>query len=144
VTTAIHKFVTAARSGQLPNVIARLDSGWAILGERQILRGYCLLLPDPVVPHLNALNGRDRDCFLSDMARLGDALLRVTGAVRMNYEMLGNLEPALHAHVVPRYKDEHPDLASKPIWFYDWSIAKPFDQVEDSQLLQQIKRELGA
>jgi diadenosine tetraphosphate (Ap4A) HIT family hydrolase len=144
MTTAIHRFVAAARSGHLPNVISRLDSGWAILGEQQILPGYCLLLPDPVAPHLNALSGMHRDRFLQDMAKLGDAVLKVTGAVRINYEMLGNLEPALHAHVIPRYKDENPALATKPIWFYDWSMAKPFNRDEDSDLLQQIKRELGA
>ena len=27
-----------------------VDSGWAVLGDPQITRGYCLLLPDPVVP----------------------------------------------------------------------------------------------
>lgn len=144
MTTAIHRFVEDARKGCLPNVISRLDSGWAILGEKQILRGYCLLLPDPVVPHLNALKGSDRDRFLSDMARLGDAVLAVTGAVRINYEMLGNLEPALHAHVVPRYKDESPELGTKPIWFYDWSVAKPFDHDGDRDLVVKLKRELGA
>jgi hypothetical protein len=25
------------------------------MGDPQVLRGYCLLLPDPVVPHLNAM-----------------------------------------------------------------------------------------
>jgi hypothetical protein len=32
------------------------------------------------------------------MTILGDALLEVTGAYRFNYEILGNLEPAMHAH----------------------------------------------
>ena len=58
---------------ELPAAIARLPSGWVIMGERQVLPGYCLLLPDPVVPHLNALDadaaraipvrhGADRRC----------------------------------------------------------------------------------
>ena len=42
------------------------------------MRGYCLLLPDPVVPHLNALEAQAREAFLRDMARCGDALLIVT------------------------------------------------------------------
>ena len=37
------------------------------------------------------------------MARLGHAVLEVTGALRINYAMFGNVEPALHAHVFPRY-----------------------------------------
>ena len=104
--TAIHAQVVAAREGRDPRVICRLYSGWAVFGERQFLRGYALLLPDPVVPTLNALGAKERTAFLLDMTRLGDALLKVTGAIRINYAMFGNVEPALHAHVIPRYADE--------------------------------------
>ena len=31
-----------------------MPSGWAVLGDTQILPGYSLLLPDLVVPDLNA------------------------------------------------------------------------------------------
>src|SRR5690349_6936700 len=102
MTTAIHKLVESARAGDA-SVIARMPSGWAVLGQRQVLRGYCLLLPDPVVADLNALASGDRDRFLCDLGRLGEAVLRVTRAVRINYAIFGNLEPALHAHVHPRF-----------------------------------------
>lgn len=129
MSSAIHRFVDEARRGALARVIARLPSGWAVLGDPQLLRGYALLYPDPVVPHLNALTGAARQQFLLDMARLGDAVLAVTGAVRINYELLGNLEPALHAHVIPRYADEPEPLRTKPVWSYDWSQAPAFDPV---------------
>ena len=124
--TAIHKQVEAARNGELPRVIARMKSGWAVLGDPQVTHGYCLLLPDPVVPDLNALNGDARRQFLDDMAKLGDALLAETGAERINYEILGNVEPALHAHVIPRHSSEDPELRKKPVWLHDWSAAPPF------------------
>ena len=54
-STAIHRRVAACRIGADPTLITRLDSGWVVLGDPQVLRGYSLLLPDPVVPHLNAL-----------------------------------------------------------------------------------------
>ena len=104
--TAIHRRVEALRAGREPTLIARMSSGWAVFGERQFLRGYALLLPDPVVPTLNDLPSPARERFLSDMGRLGDALLATTDACRVNYALFGNLEPALHAHVVPRYRDE--------------------------------------
>ena len=53
--TAIHRDVAAARAGSEPRVLARLPSGWAVFGAQQFVRGYLLLLPDPVVPQLNAL-----------------------------------------------------------------------------------------
>jgi diadenosine tetraphosphate (Ap4A) HIT family hydrolase len=111
------------RAGREPRVIARLFSGWAVFGERQFLRGYSLLLPDPVVPSLNALGAHERTLFLQDLARLGDALLKVTGAERINYAILGNLEPALHAHVFPRYADEPAQLRTAHPWAYDWEAA---------------------
>lgn len=131
MTTAIHRLVAACRAGDDPTatstVIARLPSGWAVMGQKQVLRGYCLLLPDPVVPHLNVLDAAARDRFLCDLGRLGDAVLAVTGALRINYAMFGNMEPALHAHVHPRYATEPEALRTAHPWAYDWSQAPAFD-----------------
>jgi diadenosine tetraphosphate (Ap4A) HIT family hydrolase len=139
MSTLIHRRVEDARRGLNPRVIGRSRSGWVVLGDRQVTRGYCLLLPDPVVPTLNDLRDEVRRQYLDDMAAIGDALLDLTGAVRMNYEILGNLEPALHAHIFPRYADEHPDLRAKPIWFYDWDAAEPFDAIIHGPLMNQIR-----
>lgn len=125
--TAIHRDVAAARAGREPRVLARLASGWAVFGAQQFVRGYLLLLPDPVVPQLNSLDAGARAQFLDDMARLGDALLAATAAVRINYAIFGNVEPALHAHVIPRYADEPPGLRTAQPWAYDWAQAAPFD-----------------
>lgn len=140
--TAIHTQVTAAREGRDPRVIARLFSGWAVFGERQFLRGYALLLPDPVVPTLNALGAQERSGFLLDMARLGDALLKVTGAVRINYAIFGNVEPALHAHVIPRYGDEVEKLRAAQPWAYDWDAAPAFERAHYQDLAEALRREL--
>ncbi len=127
MTTAIHRMVEACRAGHEPAAIARLPSGWAVLGQRQVLPGYALLLPDPVVPHLNVLAVAERDRFLADLGRLGDAVLAATGALRINYAIFGNLEPALHAHVHPRYADEPQAMRTNNPWAYDWTQAPPFD-----------------
>jgi diadenosine tetraphosphate (Ap4A) HIT family hydrolase len=140
--TAIHTQVVAAREGRDPRVIARLFSGWAVFGEQQFVRGYTLLLPDPVVPNLNALGARERIAFLSDMSRLGDALLKVTGAARINYAIFGNQEPALHAHVIPRYADEPDTLRTAQPWAYDWSAAPRFERSAFQDLASNLLREL--
>lgn len=143
VTTAIHRFVSYARTGELPRVVCKLKSGWVVLGETQVLRGYCLLLPDPVVTTLNDLIGADRLQYLSDMTSVGDALLKRTNCVRVNYEILGNLEPALHAHIIPRYNEEAEELRTKPIWSYDWTKSPAFDSERDDDLLRALRSEIS-
>jgi diadenosine tetraphosphate (Ap4A) HIT family hydrolase len=136
--TMVHRRVEEARRGTNPTVIARMDSGWAVLGDKQVVRGYSLLLPDPVVSGLNDLDADARARFLLDMTLLGDALLKVTGAEHVNYEILGNWEPALHAHVAPRYPGEPPERRRAPIWFYDWDEAPRFSPERDRRLMEEI------
>jgi diadenosine tetraphosphate (Ap4A) HIT family hydrolase len=142
--TAIHRQVESARAGTLARVVVRMPSGWAVLGDPQITDGYCLLLPDPVVPDLNALTGEARRQFLADMAALGDAVLAVTGAERINYEILGNVEPALHAHVIPRHASEDAGLRIKPVWLHDWTTAQAFDAVLHAGLRERIRARVSA
>ena len=141
--TAIHRRVESCRAGTEPTQIARLGSGWAVLGDPQVLRGYCLLLPDPVVPHLNALPPAGQQAFLADMARLGDAVYAVTRALRINYAMFGNVEPALHAHVFPRYADEPAPFATANPWGYDWNAAPGFDASLHGELIGQLRARLA-
>jgi diadenosine tetraphosphate (Ap4A) HIT family hydrolase len=143
MTTSIHRRVDALRAGADPSFVARLGSGWAVLGERQFLPGYCLLLPDPVVPTLNALQGGARASFLADMAALGDAVLAVTHAVRINYAIFGNADPALHAHVIPRYHDEQAGLRAAQPWAYDWDAAPAFDPEQHRDLRDRLHAALA-
>ncbi|MBD2059941.1 hypothetical protein H6F88_28790 [Oculatella sp. FACHB-28] len=138
MSTLIHRRVEEARQGVNPTVICRVPSGWVVLGDIQFLRGYSLLLPDPVVPDLNALPMEQRISFLQDMTILGDALLEVTGAIRINYEILGNSEAALHAHVFPRYVTEPEEKRRKPVWFYDWQSAPLLDLKRDQHLMDKV------
>ena len=140
--TAIHRMVEACRKGGYELLIGRMPSGWAIMGGSQILTGYSLLLPGPVVPHLNAMEASHRDQFLQDMALLGDAVLAATGAVRINYAMFGNTEPALHAHVIPRYVNEAPEFRTAHPWTYDWDAAPPFSLASHGELLKKLKSKL--
>jgi diadenosine tetraphosphate (Ap4A) HIT family hydrolase len=142
--TMIHERVEAARAGTNPTVVCQAPSGWVVLGDDQTLPGYTLLLPDPVVPDLNALDGAARARYLTDMVTIGDALLEVTDAFRINYEILGNLEPALHAHIFPRYLSEPEKLRGGPAWLYsDSGVApQPFDADRDADLMRKLAESL--
>ena len=140
MSTLIHQRVAAARAGTNPTVICQMPSGWVVLCDVQFLRGYSILLPDPVVPDLNSLDREQRAQYLLDMVTIGDALLEVTGAFRINYEILGNLEPALHAQIIPRYLSEPEELRKGPVFAYDKAYRNSieFDCERDKELMQQI------
>ena len=140
--TAIHKKVRECRTGTHLQAICKLQSGWLVMGDVQFLEGYCLILADPVVDDLNAMDTETRAIFHKEMGQVGDALLAVTKAKRINYEILGNLAPALHGHIFPRYANETEELRTKPVWFYDWENARPFDLDTDAPLMDKIKNYL--
>jgi len=140
VANLIVERVETARSGQNPYVISRLKSGWLVIGDVQPLPGYCVLLADPVVESLNALDEAGRSQYSLDMIGAGDALLAVTDAERINYETLCNAEPALHSHLVPRYAWEPEDKRRRVPWIaYDWKTARRFDPAQDGLFIARMR-----
>jgi diadenosine tetraphosphate (Ap4A) HIT family hydrolase len=140
--TSIHALVERCRDGQLPAAIVKLPSGWVIMGERQVLPGYCLLLPDPVVPHLNALDADARAQFMFDMALVGDVLLAITAAARINYAIYGNVDPALHAHIFPRDSAEPELTRNAQPWGLDWNAAPLYSDALHGDFKRRVGMEL--
>ena len=78
------------------------------------------------------------------MYRAGDALLEVTDAYRINYEILGNSDAALHAHIIPRYKNEPDEKRKYPAMCgYSWPDAPKFNLENSLEFIEQIKKLLG-
>lgn len=113
--------IASAEAGINPMVIARMPSGFAVIGDTQFLPGYCVLLAAPRADHLSDLDLPHRTAFLRDMSLLGEAIERAcsgNGLRRMNYEILGNTDTYLHAHVFPRYAWEPADRLGGPVFLY--------------------------
>jgi diadenosine tetraphosphate (Ap4A) HIT family hydrolase len=92
------------------------------------------------VADLNNLKAKARAQYLHDMAVVGDALLEVTDAYRINYEIECNTVPGLHAHIFPRYMSEPEHWRKVPVWFYEKERmpAPKFDAVSDKELMLKI------
>ncbi|MER5333964.1 diadenosine tetraphosphate hydrolase [Micromonospora sp. NPDC002717] len=120
--------VRAALRGENPTVLRRLSAGFAVIGDNQHLPGYCVLITDdPSVDRLTDLPRGRRLAFLADMDLLGEAVARVCarrdpGFRRINYEILGNLDAFLHAHVRPRYDWEPAELRQGPVYRYPTQV----------------------
>jgi diadenosine tetraphosphate (Ap4A) HIT family hydrolase len=102
--------------------MARMRSGFAVIGDTQHLPGYSVLLTDDAsVNHLSDLAWERRKHFLFDLSLIGEAVERAChadGLRRINYEVLGNAIPILHGHVHARYEWEPPDKITGPVWRY--------------------------
>lgn len=142
--------IGSAERGTNPMVLARMPSGYAVIGDTQFLPGYCLLLAAPEVRDLSDLPHGRRRRFLFDMSLLGEAIEQVCrpdGLRRINYEILGNTDAYLHAHVFPRYDWEPTDHAPMPVWLYPrdrWSDPTyRYDEQRHAELRRRITNELA-
>jgi diadenosine tetraphosphate (Ap4A) HIT family hydrolase len=120
--------IGSALRGENPTVLRRLNTGFAIIGDMQFLPGYCVLLTDrPDVQRLSDLPRPRRMEFLAEMDLLAQAVERVCmrhdpAFRRVNISILGNFDPFLHAHIVPRY-----------LWEPEQYQAGPIDQYSKEQ-----------
>jgi diadenosine tetraphosphate (Ap4A) HIT family hydrolase len=132
--------------GENPLLLARMKSGFAVLFGSQFLPGYCLLLAYPQVDHLTDLSIEDRTTYLLDMSILGQAVLEATGCRRINYGIYGNLDPFLHAHVVPRYEWEPDEYKFSPPGNYPATIrdeaAAAYSDEKHGELRRRIELNL--
>lgn len=105
------------------------------------LFGKCHVLSRVHGLHFSDLPAEEMADFMRDVQRAGAALLRVTGAVRINYEIHANSMPHLHAHLFPRYLDD--DFPSAPI---DYRLLEPFpyEPGEFEWFVARMREELAA
>lgn len=142
--------IGSAHRGENPMVMARMRSGFAVIGDTQHLPGYSLLLCDDAsVEHLTDLDWRRRSQFLFDLSLVGEAVqaaCRTSGLRRVNYEILGNSLPWLHGHVHPRYGWEPAERVGWPVWRYpDVERSAPelaYSDDKHGELRSRITREL--
>lgn len=94
------------QKGKPDDVVAELDSSWVTMDETAPLRGYACLVFRRHAVELHDLNESEGAAFMRDIRRLSVAVKRVSGAVKLNYEVHGNTIEHLHMHFYPRYPND--------------------------------------
>jgi diadenosine tetraphosphate (Ap4A) HIT family hydrolase len=86
------------------------------LAANQSVPGYCVLIAHQHVREPYELERAAQLAFWDDLLQAGRAVERAFGALKLNFEILGNAIPHLHGHLVPRYYGDsaperpiHPD-----------------------------------
>jgi ATP adenylyltransferase len=95
--------------------IAQLTISTLYLFRDQRFRGYCLLVFDPRhAISLAELGDLEYMQFMTDLRLAVRAIQRAMRPDHLNCESLGNSNPHLHWHIVPRYHDD--PRWGQPIW----------------------------
>ncbi|MBM4107502.1 MAG: HIT family protein [Phycisphaerae bacterium] len=134
----------AARAGRgkHPWLIAELAESFALLGDNQGPRGWCVLVLKEHAEHVADLTA-DRQARLWDDVRHTAAAQRaVFGPVRINYECLGNLVPHVHWHLIPRHADD--PQPRDPVWL--WPRERQAGSMKDEDrraLVSSLRGALG-
>jgi diadenosine tetraphosphate (Ap4A) HIT family hydrolase len=107
------------KSGQNPYFVQEMQTGYVVLGDFQMYQGYTLFLSKIHVSELHELK-ENRNLFLQEMGQVSEAVFKAFKPRKLNYELLGNSDPHLHWHIIPRYADD--PLPQSPIWAIDRKI----------------------
>lgn len=94
--------------------ITELDDCYVVLNRDQFFPGYSFVLAKAHVTELFHLDVATRQGIIEEVNRVAAALHRVFKPTKINYELLGNMVPHMHWHLVPRFSDD--PLWPKPIW----------------------------
>jgi diadenosine tetraphosphate (Ap4A) HIT family hydrolase len=122
-----------------PLHIADLALSRVFLHEDQFFPGYVLLVLRRHVTELYDLPAPQRAALMEEVSRVAQALARSFHPVKMNYELLGNLVPHIHWHLVPRLATD-PALRS-PIWTVEHEAA-PLAPAAARERIEIIRRAL--
>lgn len=119
--------------------IAELSVSTAALFPDQAFRGRCLVTLREHYTELFQLTPAMRTAFLDDVTRIAEAVFRALAPVKMNYELLGNLVPHMHWHVIPRLHED--GVFPRPIWAGELP-RRPLPSAERDALIAAIRRHL--
>lgn len=94
--------------------IVELPYSYVILNRDQYFPGYTLLLTKHHATELFHLDRDVRTALMEEVSLVAEALYNIFTPAKINYELLGNMVPHIHWHIVPRFSSE--PLWPRPIW----------------------------
>jgi diadenosine tetraphosphate (Ap4A) HIT family hydrolase len=117
--------------------ITELEHSYVVLNRDQFFPGYTLLFTKQHVTELFQLDRAVRSGLMEEVSCVAEALFTVLQPDKINYELLGNMVPHIHWHLVPRFSDD--PLWPRPIWSepHNDLILSPEEYRERIRLIRQ-------
>ncbi len=120
--------------------IGEFEHCYAVLNRDQFFSGYTFLFTKSHATELFHLDPQVRGGIMEEVSRVAGALDRVFSPAKMNYELLGNMVPHIHWHLVPRFRED--PLWPRPIWS-EPHAEKHLTGEEVRQRIGKIREALG-
>ncbi len=136
--------INLINEGKNPHFIMELSTGYVVIGDYQLFKGYTLFICKYHFIELHDLPNDIKLKHLEEMSMVAEAVFNAFKPSKLNYELLGNPETHIHWHIFPRFDGDTPQKG--PVWWvgnekmYD-EINKPDDK-ELSGLVSKVKKEL--
>ena len=112
----------------------------AYLHEDQFFPGWTLLILRRHATELYELDRDERAALMEAVSDVARVLAEVYEAVKMNYELLGNVLPHIHWHLVPRRADD--PIPRRPVWMHEHE-SRPLSPAERHARIAAIRARLG-
>ena len=89
--------------------VVELKQTLVSLNRDQFFPGYCFVYAKKHVTELFHLEDSVRNEVMAEVSAVAKALYNTLRPDKINYELLGNMAPHMHWHIVPRF-------SSDPLW----------------------------
>ena len=130
------------KAGRFPDFVAELTGSYVILGDQQFYRGYCVLFAKVHATELYLMPADAARQLADEMRLTAEAIAAVVKPWKMNYECLGNSEPHVHWHLLPRYETD--EMRHGPVWLRPESERKvPLEEDDRRALIDSIRHQLA-
>jgi len=116
--------------------VMELQQCCVLLNRDQFFPGYTFVVAKEHVTELFHLDREARATVIEEVAAVAAALNRIFNPDKINYELLGNMAPHMHWHLVPRFCNDL--LWPRPIWAeaHEEVILTPAEYVERIDLIR--------
>lgn len=116
--------------------IAELGECRVLLNRDQFFPGYTFVIAREHVTELFHLDRYRRIAVMDEVTKVAAALHALFRPEKINYELLGNMVPHMHWHIVPRFRSD--PLWPRPIWAepHDEAVLSPDGYAERTELIR--------
>ncbi|MEP7166373.1 MAG: HIT domain-containing protein [Candidatus Woesebacteria bacterium] len=125
------------KNNKNPNFVCELETGYVILLGNKLWPGYTLFTCKIHACELHELPVDFKARYLEEMMTVSKYVWDIFQPKKLNYELLGNGEPHLHWHIVPRSVNEVEPYSKDPIWTY--AKEERLARVADNELLPLVE-----